>query len=192
MYTQSGLALLILTSLAILISATHPPTVHLSYASYTGFHNETSGLDVFLGIRYAASTEGQNRWRTAQPPMDVRDQGYLNATSYPPQCPQGIAGVIVFSIIYIGQTICAVKQLVTDLGMYFLGRCERDSIFPFAIDRFRGLSLSRCLRSSKCNGSTCLGMDTWRRMGCEILALKTLCRVEPYSIIRSESLIPLQ
>ncbi|KZP04542.1 alpha/beta-hydrolase [Athelia psychrophila] len=65
------------------------PMVHLPYATYTGFHNTTSSLDVFLGIRYAAPPTGNNRWRVAQAPSDVRDQGVLNATVYPPQCPQG-------------------------------------------------------------------------------------------------------
>jgi hypothetical protein len=71
------------------------PVVQLPYATYQGFHNETSGLDVFLGVRYAASTEGQNRWRLAQPPEDQTDQGALNATAFPPQCPQAVAGVSV-------------------------------------------------------------------------------------------------
>lgn len=69
------------------------PVVQLPYATYQGFHNETSGLDVFLGVRYAASTEGQNRWKLAQPPEDQTDQGALNATVFPPQCPQAVAGV---------------------------------------------------------------------------------------------------
>lgn len=38
------------------------PMVHLPYATYTGFHNTTSSLDVFLGIRYAAPPTGNNRW----------------------------------------------------------------------------------------------------------------------------------
>lgn len=67
--------------------------VSLPYADYQGFHNETSGLDVFLGVRYGASTEGENRWRAAQPPLKEKHKGVLNATVSPPQCPQAAPGV---------------------------------------------------------------------------------------------------
>ncbi len=70
-----------------------PPIATLPYATYQGFHNETSGLDVYLGVRYAASTEGQNRWRAAQPPLNDTLAGIIDATSYPKQCPQATAGV---------------------------------------------------------------------------------------------------
>jgi hypothetical protein len=37
-----------------------PPVVSQPYATYKGSHNEMSGLDVFLGLRYAATTKGAN------------------------------------------------------------------------------------------------------------------------------------
>ncbi|WWC71208.1 uncharacterized protein I206_105161 [Kwoniella pini CBS 10737] len=76
------------------------PIVKLPYATYQGFHNESSGLDIFLGVRYAASTEGQNRWREAQPPLEQSGDGILNATVFPPQCPQATAGGIISAADY--------------------------------------------------------------------------------------------
>ena len=67
------------------------PIVKVPYATYQGYHNDTSGLDVFLGVRYAASTEGQNRWRIAQPP--TKQSAMVDASKFGPQCPQAVAGV---------------------------------------------------------------------------------------------------
>lgn len=89
----AAISLLSLSTTASPLKRWEAPVVQLPYATYQGFHNETTGLDVFLGVRYAASTEGQNRWRLAQPPEDQTDQGALNATVFPPQCPQAVAGV---------------------------------------------------------------------------------------------------
>ncbi|WRT68764.1 uncharacterized protein IL334_005744 [Kwoniella shivajii] len=76
------------------------PIVKLPYATYQGYHNESSGLDIYLGVRYGASTEGQNRWKEAQPPLDQTNQGILNATVFPKQCPQGTAGGIITAAQY--------------------------------------------------------------------------------------------
>ncbi|WWC90333.1 uncharacterized protein L201_005266 [Kwoniella dendrophila CBS 6074] len=88
------------SSLASILPRWSPPIVRLPYATYQGYHNESSGLDVFLGVRYAASTEGQNRWREAQPPIDQSNDGILNATVYPKQCPQATAGGIISAAQY--------------------------------------------------------------------------------------------
>ena len=69
------------------------PVLQLPYATYKGYHNESSGLDVFLGVRYAQSTEGENRFRVAQAPMDETDHGQVDATTFAPQCPQSSTGV---------------------------------------------------------------------------------------------------
>ncbi|GFZ52143.1 hypothetical protein JCM24511_09916 [Saitozyma sp. JCM 24511] len=96
----AAISLLSLSTTASPLKRWEAPVVQLPYATYQGFHNETTGLDVFLGVRYAASTEGQNRWRLAQPPEDQTDQGALNATVFPPQCPQAVAGGITPAAIY--------------------------------------------------------------------------------------------
>ncbi|KAG9103963.1 hypothetical protein FRC06_006573 [Ceratobasidium sp. 370] len=63
--------------------------VKLTDATYTGFHNGTSGLDTWLGVRYAAPPLGNLRWRTAQPL--VKGNGKVNATALPLQCVQSVA-----------------------------------------------------------------------------------------------------
>ncbi|KEP54437.1 carboxylesterase [Rhizoctonia solani 123E] len=67
-------------------NATSTPTVSLPYARYQGFHNETSGLDVFLGIRYAQAPVGDLRWRAPKAPLPVTKT--LQATSQPAKCFQ--------------------------------------------------------------------------------------------------------
>ncbi|CAE6401047.1 unnamed protein product [Rhizoctonia solani] len=62
------------------------PTVSLPYARYQGFHNTTSGLDVFLGIRYAQAPVGDLRWRAPKAPLHVNKT--LQATSQPAKCFQ--------------------------------------------------------------------------------------------------------
>ncbi|KAJ1304699.1 hypothetical protein OPQ81_005838 [Rhizoctonia solani] len=67
-------------------SNTTEPTVTLPYARYQGFHNATSGLDVFLGIRYAQAPVGDLRWRAPKAPLPVNET--LQATSQPAKCFQ--------------------------------------------------------------------------------------------------------
>jgi hypothetical protein len=44
------------------------PVVDLGYASYQGVYNETTNIQSFQGIRYAAPPTGNLRWRAPQPP----------------------------------------------------------------------------------------------------------------------------
>jgi len=60
--------------------------VKLPYARYEGFHNATTGLDVFLGIRYARAPTGALRWSAPKTP-DTESET-LQATSQPPKCFQ--------------------------------------------------------------------------------------------------------
>ncbi|QRV93853.1 carbohydrate esterase family 10 protein [Ceratobasidium sp. AG-Ba] len=62
------------------------PVVKLPYARYEGFHNETTGLDVFLGIRYAKPPTGNLRWKAPKTPGT--SNGILKAISQPAKCPQ--------------------------------------------------------------------------------------------------------
>ncbi|KAG8705770.1 hypothetical protein FRC09_002763 [Ceratobasidium sp. 395] len=62
------------------------PTVKLPDARYQGFHNETTGLDVFLGIRYAKAPTGALRWRAPKAPKP--SDRTLQATSQPAKCFQ--------------------------------------------------------------------------------------------------------
>ncbi|KAB5591209.1 hypothetical protein CTheo_5354 [Ceratobasidium theobromae] len=56
-------------------------SVTLPDATYLGFHNASSGLDVWLGVRYAAPPVGNLRWRAAQ--SVARGNSIVNATTMP-------------------------------------------------------------------------------------------------------------
>ncbi|UNI19288.1 hypothetical protein JDV02_005481 [Purpureocillium takamizusanense] len=61
------------------------PTVVLPQAAVKGFRDDHCN-NVFLGVPFAASTGGENRWR---PPQDLeQSRSTFNATSYGPSCPQ--------------------------------------------------------------------------------------------------------
>ncbi|KAF8605652.1 alpha/beta-hydrolase [Ceratobasidium sp. AG-I] len=64
-------------------------SIKLPDATYAGYHNATSGLDVWLGIRYAAPPVGALRWKSAQPMG--KGKGVVNATAMPLQCVQSAA-----------------------------------------------------------------------------------------------------
>lgn len=68
-------------------------SIKLSDATYTGYHNATSGLDVWLGIRYAAPPLGDLRWKTAQAVGAGKD--VVNATTMPLQCVQSVVSLVV-------------------------------------------------------------------------------------------------
>ncbi|ORX38656.1 Alpha/Beta hydrolase protein [Kockovaella imperatae] len=68
------------------------PVLELPYATYEGYYNESSGLDVYLGVRYAQSTAGENRFRAAQPPLNQSGNGTIDATTFAPQCVQSSQG----------------------------------------------------------------------------------------------------
>lgn len=64
--------------------------VDLGYALYRGFNNGTlDGLRAWRGIRYAQPPVGDLRWRAPRPLLDSsNDTTILEATTFPPQCPQ--------------------------------------------------------------------------------------------------------
>lgn len=67
-------------------SNTTNPTVNLPYGRHQGFHNATSGLDVFLGIRYAQAPVGELRWRAPKAPKPSNET--IQAVSQPAKCFQ--------------------------------------------------------------------------------------------------------
>lgn len=84
---------LALLSAAVALPATKrwaPPVVDLGYASYQGVYNETTNIQSFQGIRYAAPPIGDLRWRAPQPPSSM--QGLQDASKYGSQCIQGTLG----------------------------------------------------------------------------------------------------
>lgn len=66
------------------------PVVDLGYASYQGIYNETTGIQTFKGMRYAAPPVGDLRWRAPQDPEAVF--GLQDASNYGDQCLQGSVG----------------------------------------------------------------------------------------------------
>ncbi|OLN81330.1 Para-nitrobenzyl esterase 3 [Colletotrichum chlorophyti] len=65
------------------------PSVVIPQANINGFY-DADGNSVFLGIPFAATTGGENRWRAPQNLPKSDDT--FNATSYGPTCPQAISG----------------------------------------------------------------------------------------------------
>ena len=62
--------------------------VDLGYAEYEGFYDNSSGLNTWSYMRYAAPPTGNNRWRAPQPPHTNRS-GVIQADHYISRCPQG-------------------------------------------------------------------------------------------------------
>ncbi|CAG7920951.1 unnamed protein product [Penicillium olsonii] len=69
--------------------ANSAPSVTIKQGAIQGFaQNDT---DVFLGIPFAETTAGENRWKAPQP-IDAFQGGYFEATSYGPSCAQVMSG----------------------------------------------------------------------------------------------------
>ncbi|RFU23797.1 Carboxylesterase, partial [Scytalidium lignicola] len=64
------------------------PVVDLGYGIYRGYYNDTSNLNIFKGIRYAAPPTGTLRWQQPQPPPVNRTLTVLTS-ELPPKCTQG-------------------------------------------------------------------------------------------------------
>jgi len=69
--------------------------VDLGYAKFKGFFNETTGLNTWFNIRYAASPTGTLKWRAPHPPQHTA--GVLDATVMGPQCFNSGAGLSLTS-----------------------------------------------------------------------------------------------
>ncbi|PGH18991.1 hypothetical protein AJ79_00024 [Helicocarpus griseus UAMH5409] len=78
----------VLAAAAILASAqTSGLGVDLGYSIYQGLRNETTDLNVWKGIRFAAPPTEALRWQAPQPPVEDRTEP-IPATSPGPICPQ--------------------------------------------------------------------------------------------------------
>lgn len=77
-------------------------SVKLPDATYAGYHNATSGLDVWLGVRYAAPPLGALRWKTAQPVG--AGKGLVNATAMPVQCVQSVVSLVCSTSLALSLT----------------------------------------------------------------------------------------
>ena len=80
------------TILGFLAGVSHSSlTVDLGYSKYTGYHNASSNLNYWRGIRYADAPIGQNRWAAPKPPPNTGANITLTET-YPSMCPQTFFG----------------------------------------------------------------------------------------------------
>ena len=96
--------------------------VELPYASYEGFFNSTSSLNVWLGVRYAAAPVGDLRWAAPTAPPAISsssERPTFQANTLPKQCPQNVVSLHIFShqslnVIHISrQTLRKVKMTRT-------------------------------------------------------------------------------
>ncbi|KAK5168275.1 uncharacterized protein LTR77_006844 [Saxophila tyrrhenica] len=65
--------------------------VDLGYEVYEGYHNSTSDLNSWKGVRYAAPPLGEYRWQAPQPPSQNRSS-VISGSEYGPICPQSPNG----------------------------------------------------------------------------------------------------
>jgi acetylcholinesterase len=65
-------------------SSHYPPQVALDYATYQGLRDPVSGVDQYLGMRYAAAPLGDLRFRAPVDP--VKTHGVQNVIEYQPFC----------------------------------------------------------------------------------------------------------
>ncbi|KAK4625568.1 Carboxylesterase 1E [Fulvia fulva] len=66
---------------------TASPEVDLGYSIYQGYHNASTGQDVYKGIRFAQPPTGSLRWQAPRPPAVNRTETF-DATTFPAECPQ--------------------------------------------------------------------------------------------------------
>ncbi|KAH9885661.1 carboxylesterase family protein [Xylariomycetidae sp. FL2044] len=78
---------IVVAILQVAAQVTPAPIVDVSYASYQGYYNDTSQMNIYKGIRYAAPPVGELRWQRPQAPSTNRSQ-VIQATEFGPTCPQ--------------------------------------------------------------------------------------------------------
>ncbi|GAB1319872.1 Carboxylic ester hydrolase [Madurella fahalii] len=67
--------------------------VDLGYARYRGYHDPSTGLNYWKGIRYAAAPTGSLRWQPPHPLPLQTDAPITDATTFGPVCPQSLPAV---------------------------------------------------------------------------------------------------
>ncbi|PAV17979.1 cephalosporin esterase [Pyrrhoderma noxium] len=66
--------------------------VDLGYAIYRGTYDKEMNQTEFLGIRYAASPTDNLRFQAPKKPYSIRDEGIIEANTFPPVCFQAFPG----------------------------------------------------------------------------------------------------
>ena len=89
---RSLFALSTLAALTVGAPTADPVTVRASTGIYTGLINSTfPNVRAFVSVPYGQDTSGSNRF---MPPVAVPASGkHIDATEYPPACPQYVTGV---------------------------------------------------------------------------------------------------
>jgi len=90
-WSNTGVALLIITGLLIFTACGNQnqkpvSTVHTEYGMVSGVPSDTTGVEVFKGIPYAAAPVGSLRWRAPQP--HKKWDGVLKADHFCDNCMQ--------------------------------------------------------------------------------------------------------
>ncbi|KAK3395154.1 putative carboxylesterase [Podospora didyma] len=92
------------------------PIVDLGYSVYRGVYNETSGLNTYRGIRFAALPQ---RWQLPEAPT-VDRTSVLEAVNDPPRCPQSLPGptpaVVNFNASILGDEDCLFLNVFSPKG----------------------------------------------------------------------------
>lgn len=82
-----------------------PLVVDLGYERYLGVANDSTGLNTWKGIRYAAPPTGSLRWQPPQTPAVNRAE-VLQGDTLPQRCPQSPNAPIVSGFNYTGNEDC--------------------------------------------------------------------------------------
>ncbi|KAF2184008.1 alpha/beta-hydrolase [Zopfia rhizophila CBS 207.26] len=86
-----ALITILLPLFALTACTTASLQVDLGYAIYKGYNNETAGLNIWKGIRFASAPIGQLRWQPPQTPATNRT--VVQATDFGPFCPQNYPSI---------------------------------------------------------------------------------------------------
>ncbi|ELU42444.1 COesterase domain-containing protein [Rhizoctonia solani AG-1 IA] len=104
-------------------------SVKLPDATYSGYHNSTSGLDVWLGVRYAAPPVGELRWRAAQSISE--GNGVINSTTMPVQCIQSQAAWNATNMSEDSRTYFNWGTILNDLSKIHGGSWDHNGAYQF-------------------------------------------------------------
>ncbi|TKA26870.1 hypothetical protein B0A50_04316 [Salinomyces thailandicus] len=89
--------------------------VDLDYEVYDGYYDNSTDLNIWKGIRYAAPPVGNNRWRAPQSPTANRSQ-VLSADAFGPHCPGALEAPTTGGYSYAGDEDCLFLSVYSPAG----------------------------------------------------------------------------
>lgn len=108
--------------LSVLLMITHQassqPTnldIDLGYGIYRGYHNDSTNLNIWKGIRYAAPPVGPLRWQTPRTPESTGE--VIIADEFGPSCPQAFPSMSRATVTFVpGDEDCLFLNIYSPEG----------------------------------------------------------------------------